>query len=176
MVSSPKLVWKCNPSTKLKLRKHFYPLALTKLTLGADLDLQHGFWTFHTAWKDRIIGGRLAVKDNQVSLVKEFLVDQKNTFNIHISYDWKIGQTLFGFRFSPYRGIQTNTHPPGMALRRKIPLDYRTKLDVFAWLQFPEATCEATSTGAVSFGTGDFILDIQQLNLYLELKGFGTIG
>lgn len=104
--------------------------------------------------------------------MKEFVIDQKNMFDLRISYDWKLKQTIFGFRFRPLQGLQTNTHPPGIAVARKIPLDYRTKLDVVAWLQFPEATCEATSSGAVTFGTGDFVVDIQQLNLYLELKGF----
>eukprot|EP00871_Galdieria_phlegrea_P003211 jgi/Galph1/3891/GphlegSOOS_G2566.1 len=167
---TPQLVWKFDPSVKLKLRRHFYPLALTKLTLGADLDLQQGYWTFHTAWKDRIIGGSLGLKNDEVFLVKEFIVDQKNTLNFQVSYNWKSNTSLFSFRFRPYRGIQTNTQPPGVGVRRKIPLDSRTKIEVFTWFQFPEATIEAVSGQRIAFGTGDFIVHVRELNLYFELK------
>eukprot|EP00172_Hildenbrandia_rubra_P001934 Plantae.Rhodophyta-Hildenbrandia_rubra.ctg25661.p1 GENE.Plantae.Rhodophyta-Hildenbrandia_rubra.ctg25661~~Plantae.Rhodophyta-Hildenbrandia_rubra.ctg25661.p1 ORF type:complete len:131 (+),score=10.95 Plantae.Rhodophyta-Hildenbrandia_rubra.ctg25661:616-1008(+) len=42
----PKIEWRLSPKVAVKLRKIYYPFAVTRLTLGVDYDIQEKLWDF----------------------------------------------------------------------------------------------------------------------------------
>ena len=79
-VHTPGITWNLKPQrTHLKLRKIFYPLGITKLAVGADFDPLEVSWRVHTSWRDQIIGGDLQLQGTEISLTKDFVVDDRTT-------------------------------------------------------------------------------------------------
>lgn len=64
--------WHVQPTTRLQLRKIFFPFAVTKLSLGVDVNARTGRVAFRWSWKDRLVGGRLSWSGGEVALTKRF--------------------------------------------------------------------------------------------------------
>lgn len=64
--------WHIRPATRLQLRKIFHPFAVTRLSLGVDVDARTGRVAFRWSWKDRLVGGRLSWSGGEVGLTKRF--------------------------------------------------------------------------------------------------------
>lgn len=161
----PKVIWHLNPSVLLKLRKRFYPLGLTCLTLGADYDMREHNFSFKWSWKDRIIGGRLEFYDDQISLTKRFEIDKRTHLDLRTAFDIRTRRTLFSLKIKPFHGIVAHDRPPqGLSIKQEIPLDKRLSLQVAGRLSVPEARFGNETTSAVSLGDGDFVFDLEQLN------------
>lgn len=167
----PKIVWHTDPVVKLKLRKRFYPLALTRLTLGADLDVRTRQVSFKWSWKDRIIGGRLEFHGNQIALTKRFNIDDRTKLDLRAAFDVEARRTLFTLNIKPFLGIVANDGPPnGFSFKQKIPLDQHVSLETKGRITVPEARFSNETTSAVSLGEGDFIVDVDELNIRLMLQ------
>jgi hypothetical protein len=154
---------------RLKLRKRFYPLGLTRLTLGADLDLQTRDVSLKWSWKDRFIGGRLRFEGSQISLSKRFNIDSRTHMYVRAAYDIHARRTLFSLDVKPFVGFSANRDkPPGFALKQKLPVDKRVAVEVLARVQLPEA--RFSTSNSISLGEGDFIIDLEELNLCFLLQ------
>jgi hypothetical protein len=166
----PRVVWHTDPQIKLKLRKRFYPLKVTRLTLGADVDLQTRDVALKWSWKDRFIGGRLRFEGSQISLSKRFDIDSRTHMYVRAAYDVHARRSLFSLDVKPFRGVFANSSGdgPGFAFKQKIPVDRHVAVEVLARVQLPEA--RFSSNNSVSLGEGDFIVDLEQLNFRFLLQ------
>lgn len=166
-----RFVWHANPDIKLKLRKRFYPLGLTRLTLGADLDVKTHDVAFKWSWKDRIIGGRLEFFANQISLTKRFDIDNRSKVDVRAAFDIQTRRALFSLNIKPFGGIVAHNRPPsGLTIKQKIPVDRHMAVEVHGRLSVPEARFSNDTNTAVSLGEGDFVVDVDQLNFRFMLQ------
>ena len=115
-VHTPGITWNLKPQrTHLKLRKIFYPLGITKLAIGADFDPVEVSWRVHTSWRDQIIGGDLQLQGTEISLTKDFVVDDRTTL-------WLKGAVRVCGLSVPERWFR----PVPKAIRMKLPTRERT--------------------------------------------------
>ena len=154
----------------VKLRKRFYPLGVTRLTLGMDYDLSTRDVSFKWSWKDRIIGGRLHVDRDQISLVKRFELDAHTHLDVRAAYDLHLRRTLFSVAVRPFQGVVADSTQGGFAIRKKLQVDKRAILDVRARIELPEARFSNNSTAPLSLGEGDLVVTLEQLNLKFLLQ------
>lgn len=164
-----KIVWHTNPDIILKFRKRFFPLGLTKLTLGIDFDIRSKDVAFKWSWKDRLIGGRLQLDRDEISITKRFDVDGKTHLDLRAAYDLHLRRTLFSIRVKPFPGVSSE-HSGGLRIKQKVPVDKHIAVEVHARVQLPEAKFSTQSTSAFSLGEGDFIVDLDQLNFRFMLQ------
>ena len=82
----PKLIFRVEPTTTLKISKTFRPLG-TVVKLGADFNTNLGVWQFKSSWEDAIIGGKLTLAGKELQLSKswqlsmgKFKLDPDNVF------------------------------------------------------------------------------------------------
>jgi hypothetical protein len=166
----PRVVWVTEPTMKLKLRKRIHPLGVTRLTLGADMDLHTREIALKWSWKDRFFGGRLRFEGSQLSLSKRFDVDSRTHMYVRAAYDVHARKTLFSLDVKPFAGLYSsgNGHRPGLAIKQKVPLDKHVSAEVHARVQLPEA--RFSSNSAVSLGEGDVVVHLDELNLCFMLQ------
>lgn len=170
----------CEPTTTLKLRKTFYPLKKTVLTLGADYNTNIGVWQFRSSWEDSIIGGRISVAGRELMLTKSWLVKLLDSEDVATrlkfraavnTADWT-AYAKFGFRTERIAPLNIKE---GFSLKKKLHLDGsrgHAKLEVVARVALPEpeirfSTDGDTSRGMVA-GMGDVQIAFDELNLLLE--------
>lgn len=165
----PRVVWVGDPAMSLKLRKRVYPLGITQLTLGADLDLHTRAIALKWSWKDRFFGGRLRFEGNQLSLSKRFAVDSRAHIYVKAAYDVHRRKTLFALDVRPFAGFSSRSEDgrPGFAVRKALSLDRSVQAEVCARVQLPEA--RFSSSSAVSLGEGDVIVTLDEVNLRFML-------
>lgn len=160
------MVWKANPDVKLKLRKCFYPLNLTILTLGADVNVRTRDVSFRWSWRDRLIGGRLEFFGNQVAITKRFDIDKRSKLDVRAAFDLHTRRTLFSLHVKPFGPIVPHDRPPsGLTIKQRIPVDKRLAVEVMGKLNLPEARFSTESSNAVSLGEGELSFELQQVNL-----------
>lgn len=164
----PRVVWGFEPKVVLKLRKRFHPLGITRLTVGADMDLQSKDIALKWSWKDRVLGGRLRFEGSQLSLSKRLNIDSNTHMYLRCAYDVHARRTLFSVDVRPFKGLYTNDGKPGFAFKQKLPLDKNVAVEVAARVQLPEARFSTQNT--VSLGEGDFIVDVEQVNFRFMLQ------
>lgn len=165
------MVWHLKPDVKIKLRKCFYPLNLTVLTLGADLDARTRDVSFRWSWRDRFLGGRLEFFGNQVSLTKRFDIDTRTKLDVRAAFDIRTRRTLFSVNVKPFGPIVPHDRPPnGLTLKQRIPIDKRLALELMGKLNLPEARFSTDTANAVSLGEGELSFDLQQVNLRFLLQ------
>ena len=167
----PKIQWRLHPKVLLKLRKVYYPLAVTRLTFGVDYDLQSQSFDFKWSWKDRYLGARLSYEHNQIGLSRRFVIEKRTTFDTKLLFDPRSRKVLFKLDVLPFQGIFQQ--PKGFAVRQNVPLDKegKTSMDIHARIQLPSTNIGTGATSALpfSFGEGEFVVDIEQLNFRLLL-------
>lgn len=166
----PRVVWVADPAMKLKLRKRVHPLGVTRLTVGADMDLHTREVALKWSWRDRFFGGRLRFEGSQLSLSKRFDVDSRTHMFVRVAYDVHKRKALFSLDVKPFAGLYSsgNGARPGFALKQNVPLDERVSAEVHARVQLPEARFSSNST--VSLGEGDVVVHLDELNLKFMLK------
>ena len=69
----PKLIFRVEPTTTLKISKTFRPLG-TVVKLGADFNTNLGVWQFKSSWEDAIIGGKLTLAGKELQLSKSWQI------------------------------------------------------------------------------------------------------
>jgi hypothetical protein len=67
----PKLIFRVEPTTTLKITKTFRPLG-TIVKVGADFNTNLGVWQFKSSWEDAIIGGKLTLAGKELQLTKSW--------------------------------------------------------------------------------------------------------
>jgi hypothetical protein len=67
----PKLIFRVEPTTTLKITKTFKPLG-TIVKLGAEFNTLLGVWQFKSSWEDAIIGGKLTLAGKELQLTKSW--------------------------------------------------------------------------------------------------------
>jgi hypothetical protein len=67
----PKLIFRVEPTTTLKISKTFRPLG-TIVKVGADFNTNLGVWQFKSSWEDAIIGGKLTLAGKELQLTKSW--------------------------------------------------------------------------------------------------------
>lgn len=166
-----KVKWNIHRNVKLQLRKSFYPLAITELTLGADLDVVSRRASLNWSWRDRIIGGHLHFTSDELSISRSFDVDSQTRVDVRAAFDFHTRRTLFSLRVKPFgRVTATAGNKPGLAVRQAIPLDPKLDVEVAARFHLPDAQFAAGNSAAVSLGDGDFVVDIDELNFRFKLQ------
>lgn len=163
-------MWNVHPHVKLKLRKRFYPLGVTRLTIGADYDLKNHETSLRWSWKDRIIGARLHVTGEELAVTKSFDIDIQTRLDFRASLDFRTRRTLLSMRVCPFGKVVADTAHPGLTIRQEVPLDSRLAVQFAARIRLPEARFAAGSAAVVSLGEGDFIVDLDELNFRFLLQ------
>lgn len=126
------------PTTRLQLRKVLFPFAVTRLSLGVDVDARTGRVAFRWSWKDRLVGGRLSWSGGEVALTKRFpLGGGGGALSVRGSVDVATGRRALAVAIVPLEGVTSHGAPPGFAFRRHIPLEGRTALRLAGRVQFP---------------------------------------
>lgn len=168
----PRLVWGgTTPTVILKLRKRLYPLAITRLTAGMDVNVSTGAVAFKWAWTDRILGGRLSVEKGTLALTKRIQVpDLRASVDIRAAFDCYTRRTLFSLAVLPLPGVVGAAVGNGVALRQRVPIEKRVDVEMFARVMLPEARFSSNQHGSFSLGDGDFVLHLDQLNLRIMLQ------
>jgi hypothetical protein len=67
----PKLIFRVEPTTTLKISKTFRPLG-TVVKMGAEFNTGLGVWQFKSSWEDAIIGGKLTLAGKELQLTKSW--------------------------------------------------------------------------------------------------------
>lgn len=67
----PKLIFRVEPTTTLKISKTFRPLG-TIVKMGAEFNTGLGVWQFKSSWEDAIIGGKLTLAGKELQLTKSW--------------------------------------------------------------------------------------------------------
>ena len=89
-LETPGITWNLKPErTHLKFRKIFYPLGITKLSIGADFNPLEASWRVHTSWRDQIVGGDLQLQGTEISLTKDFAIDESSSLWLRGAFDWR---------------------------------------------------------------------------------------
>lgn len=178
----PGLRIRVEPSTKIKLRKTFYPLGATVLRIGADFDAQLGIWQFRSSWEDRVIGGALNVVGREIQIQKKwrFNLDQEKIggpedlttlvrFRAAVDLATRKAYAKVGFR--PERIRPFNIYD-GFRVARRLPLDGkrdRIKLELKARLALPEPEVGfSTEASKILVGLGDVEMTLEELNLLVD--------
>lgn len=153
----------------LKLRKRVYPLGITRLTLGADLNLQSKALALKWSWKDRFIGARLQFEGSQVSLSKRFDIESRAHLYIRGAYDVHARKALFSFDVKPFRGLYASGgRSSGLTIKQKLPVDKHVSVEFLGRIHLPDAQFSTQNT--LSLGSGDFVVDIEELNFRFMLQ------
>lgn len=126
--------------------------------------------TFNWSWKDRIIGGRLEFQGDEISLTKRFDIDKQTKLHVRAAFDIHTRRTLFSVLVRPFGVTGTDTSPMGLAIKQDISVDKHLAVEVAARVTMPEARFSTHTRSAISLGEGDFIVDIDQLNLRFMLQ------
>ena len=178
----PGLRIRVEPSTKIKLRKTFYPLGATTLKIGADFDAQLGVWQFRSSWEDRIIGGALSIIGREIQIQKNwrFNLDQEKIggredlmtsvrFRAAVDLTTRKAYAKVGFR--PERIKPFNIYD-GVRVARRLSLDGkrdRIKLELKARLALPEPEVGfSTEASKILVGLGDVEMTLEELNLLVD--------
>ena len=178
----PGLRIRVEPSTKIKLRKTFYPLGATVLRIGADFDAQLGIWPFRSSWDDRVIGGALNIVGGEIQIQKNwrFNLDQEKIggredlitlvrFRAAVDLATRKAYAKVGFR--PERIKPFNVYD-GFRVARRLPLDGkrdRIKLEWKARLALPEPEVGfSTEASKILVGLGDVEMTLEELNLLVD--------
>lgn len=169
---SQKVVWNIHPNIKVKLRKRFYPLGVTRLTVGADYDFTTRETSLKWSWKDRIIGARLHVTGDEVALTKTFDVDVQTRLDLRAALDLHSKRTLLSLRVRPFGRVvaDTTTSDSGLKIRHDLALDSRLAVQFAARLHLPEARFTASNQSPVSLGDGNFVVDLDEMNFRVLLQ------
>ena len=178
----PGLRIRVEPSTKIKLRKTFYPLGATVLRIGADFDAQLGIWQFRSSWEDRIIGGALNIVGREIQIQKNwrFNLDQEKfggredlmtSVRFRAAVDLATRKAYAKVGFQPERIRPFNVYD-GFRVARRLPLDGkrdRIKLELKARLALPEPEVGfSTETSKILVGLGDVEMTLEELNLLVD--------
>lgn len=164
----PRFVINAEPAMKVKLRKRVHPLGVTRLTLGADLDLHTREVVLTWDWRERLFGGRVRFEGNQISVSKRFNLDGRSKLWVRAAFDVKARKTLFSMDVRPFAGISSAGGKPGFGVRQRVPLDKHVSAEVVARVELPEA--RFASDRRVSLGEGDVTIHVDEVNLRLQLE------
>lgn len=160
------------PRILLKLRKEFHPLKVTRLSIGMDVDLKTRNIGYKWSWTDRLIGAHLTVDRHEAALTKRFSIAEMNAhFDVRAALDLASRKTLFSLNVRPFPGVvAAGPNLDGIAVRKRIPLEKRCDVEVFARLKMPEARFSSSNRAPVSLGEGDFVVHVDQLNFRFVLQ------
>lgn len=164
----PRIVFNAEPAMKVKLRKRVHPLGVTRLTLGADLDLHTREVVLTWDWRERLFGGRVRFEGSQVSVSKRFNLDGRSKLWVKAAFDVSARKTLFSMDVRPFEGISAAGGKPGFGVRQRVPLDKHVAAEVVARVELPEA--RFASDRRISLGEGDVIVHVDEFNLRLHLE------
>ncbi|OSX79888.1 hypothetical protein BU14_0070s0063 [Porphyra umbilicalis] len=111
----PPIEWHVRPATRLQLRKIFHPFAVTRLSLGVDVDARTGGLAFRWSWKDRLVGGRLSWSAGEVALTKRFpLGGGGGRSACGDPSTWRRGGGRWPWRLCRWRASRRTGPPPGL--------------------------------------------------------------
>lgn len=167
----PRVVWGGTvPGVTLKLRKRVYPLGITRLTAGVDVDVRTGGVAFKWAWTDRLLGARLSLDRHAVALTKRVPVPEvKADVEVKAALNLTSRKTLLSFAVRPQQGV-VGMNSNGIALRQRLPIDKRVDVEMFGRVQLPNATIGTDQNNVLSLGEGDFVVHLDHVNLRLLLQ------
>lgn len=147
----------------------------TILTLGADFNTQLGVWQFRSDWEDKVIGGRLSLKNKSLELTKTWLLsltsasDLVTRLRLRATFDFNSGtfNTRLGFRTERLSSVDLLS---GLTLKKRFPLskDGHAKLEVVGNFCFPEPEIEWGGEKKEFVGMGDVEVSVDQINLLME--------
>jgi len=174
-VRYPRIIWgRRTPSLTLKLRKRLYPLGITRLTTGVDVNCSNGALSFKWAWTDRLFGAKLSLERHQIALTKRLEVRELAAkFDVRAAFDMHTRKTLLSLALRPMSGsiVGMSAANNSVAIRQNIPLDKRVDVEVFGRVQMPEARFSTDAeTGRFSLGEGNFVCHLDHINLRLFLQ------
>lgn len=174
-VRYPRIIWgRRTPSLTLKLRKRLYPLGITRLTTGVDVNCSNGALSFKWAWTDRLFGAKLSLERHQIALTKRLEVRELAAkFDVRAAFDMQTRKTLLSLALRPMSGsvVGMSAVNNSVAIRQNIPLDKRVDVEVFGRVQMPEARFSSDpDTGRFSLGEGNFVCHLDHVNLRLFLQ------
>ncbi len=160
------------PGLTLKLRKRVYPLGITRLTAGMDVDCRTGAVAFKWSWTDRLFGARLSLERNVVALTKRLPVpDMRATVDVRAALDVHTRRTLLSVAVRPMLGgVVGMASENGVQLRQRFPIDKRVDVELFGRVQLPEARFAAGNDNSFSLGEGNFVAHLDHVNLRLMLQ------
>lgn len=169
----PRLQWGGTiPGLTLKLRKRLYPLGITRLTAGVDLDCRSGTMAFKWSWTDRFLGARLSIERNVVALTKRLPVpDMRASVEVRAALDLHTRRTLLSLTVLPMLGgVVGMSSENGVQLRQRIPIDKRVDVELFGRVRLPEARFATGTDTNISLGEGNFVVHMDHINLRLMLQ------
>ncbi|GMH65436.1 hypothetical protein TrVE_jg3575 [Triparma verrucosa] len=171
----PKINLNFSPLTTLKISKRYTPVPKTILTLGADFNTQLGVWQFRSDWEDKVIGGRLSLKNKSLELTKTWLLsltsasDLVTRLRLRATFDFGTGafNTRLGFRTERLSSVDLLS---GLTLKRRFPLskDGHAKLEVVGNFCFPEPEIEWGGEKREFVGMGDVEVSVEEINLLMD--------
>lgn len=162
--------WNVQPHIIVKLRKQFLILGLTKLTVGADYDFRTRQTMVKWSWMDRTFGARLHINSREFALTKSFNVDKQTRLDVRAALDLHRLRTLLSVRVRPFGRVVADPNDPGLCVRQRVPLDEKLSVEYAARVRLPEARFVADSRFPLSFGDGNFVIDVDELNFRVFLK------
>mmetsp|Transcript_8008 Transcript_8008/g.14530 ORF Transcript_8008/g.14530 Transcript_8008/m.14530 type:complete len:238 (+) Transcript_8008:160-873(+) len=155
----------------LKLRKRFYPFKFTTLKLGTDIDLRTFSYKLRWSWKDSVIGGRINLFGDEVSLTKRFTVNERTALDMRVGVNVRTGRFGFGFDLLPNFGVIPRYQEPGLAFRKKIPIDRKGIVQIQAGglIQLPFFNFTNSTPEGPTISHGPCTLDLRELHICLDL-------
>lgn len=172
----PKLIFRVQPTTTLKIRKTFRPLG-TIVRMGAEFNTSLGVWQFKSSWEDAIIGGKLTLAGKELQMTKSWQLSMGPVEDLVTRLRFRAAVDLQTMKAYARVGFRTEHLSPinvmeGFTLRKKLPLsgtDGPIKLEVRANVALPEPEIEYSTENQRSLvGMGDIEVNIEELNLLLD--------
>jgi len=172
----PKLIFRVEPTTTLKISKTFRPLG-TIVKMGAEFNTGLGVWQFKSSWEDAIIGGKLTLAGKELQLTKSWQLSMGPVEDLVTRLRFRAAVDMQTMKAYARVGFRTERLSPinvmeGFTLRKKVPLSGNNgpiKMEIKANVALPEPEIEYSTENQRSLvGMGDIEVNIEELNLLLE--------
>lgn len=166
----PRIRCSVEPSTSLKLKKHFRFLQ-RPMWVGAEYQAQNNVWRLQTSCDDHLLGGTILFTGRELQFHKSWeyapLPDVLTRLRLRTSVDLTGNASIFlGFGTDQITAISN-----GLGVRKRFPVDKNgnVKLEVKAKVVLPTPEIEfSTRTSRSVVGVTDVELTVEELNLLLE--------
>lgn len=172
----PKLIFRVEPTTTLKISKTFRPLH-TVVKVGAEFNTDLGVWQFKSSWEDAIIGGKLTLAGKELQITKSWQLSIGPVEDLVTRLRFRAAVDLQTMKAYARVGFRTERLSPinvmeGFTLRKKVPLSGPNgpiKIEIKANVALPEPEIEYSTENQRSLiGMGDIEVNIEELNLLLD--------
>lgn len=108
---------------------------------------------------------------DELSITKSFDLDKQTKLDVRAALDFHSRRTLLSVRFVPFgRVVSASTSDGALAIRQTVSLDKRLSAQFCGRLHLPVARFSTGSTGPVSLGDGDFVVDVDEVNVRFLLQ------